>query len=80
MPETRKHRVQARDQIDQAIFAALGEPVLPSQPGMAPLHAPTAERSEQGAVTPSATSFATGGTMGAFTFHTHKPTRDADAS
>ena len=33
MPETRKHRVQARDQIDQAIFAALGEPVLANQPG-----------------------------------------------
>lgn len=35
MPETRKHRVAARDALDEAIFAALGEPVRPATPGAA---------------------------------------------
>ncbi len=33
MPETRKHRVTPRDELDQALFAALGEPVRPLVPG-----------------------------------------------
>lgn len=67
MPETRKHRVQARDQIDQAIFAALGEPVLPNQPGPAEASAPGA--SESRSPVTGATPFTTGGALGSFTFH-----------
>ncbi len=77
MPETRKHRVQARDQIDQAIFAALGEPVLPDQPGPADAGAPEASQTQ----TPpagAATSFTTGGAMGSFTFRTKPPAPDKD--
>lgn len=33
MPETRKHRVVPRDALDEALFAALGEPVRPTTPG-----------------------------------------------
>ncbi|QIK72413.1 hypothetical protein G7070_09200 [Propioniciclava coleopterorum] len=80
MPETRKHRVQARDQIDRAIFAALGEPVLPNQPG-AEKAAPEASGQEDRPPT-AATSFLSGGTMGQFTFHagktTSQPAPDAD--
>ena len=79
MPETRKHRVQARDQIDQAIFAALGEPVLPNQPGPTPTASPAAPESPDAAAGPSPTSFLTGGAMGAFTFHAHKPTPGVEA-
>lgn len=77
MPETRKHRVQARDQIDRAIFAALGEPVLPNQPG-AEKAAPEASEQEDRPPT-AATSFLSGGTMGQFTFHAGKPARDTTA-
>ncbi|MFT3876550.1 MAG: hypothetical protein QM708_09035 [Propioniciclava sp.] len=33
MPETRKHRVTPRDELDRALFAALGEPLQPLTPG-----------------------------------------------
>ena len=73
MPETRKHRVQARDQIDQAIFAALGEPVLPNQPGTeADEAASEAAEPVTNPHTPAASPFLTGGSMGQFTFHASK--------
>lgn len=33
MAETRKHRTEVRDELDQAILAALGENVRPVMPG-----------------------------------------------
>jgi len=45
MPETRTHRVTPRDELDQALFAALGEPVRPLMPGE-PAQAAGAESSE----------------------------------
>lgn len=36
MPETRKHRVTPRDELDEALFAAFGEPVQPLAPGSRP--------------------------------------------
>ncbi|MFV0451802.1 MAG: hypothetical protein ACK5LS_06075 [Propioniciclava sp.] len=36
MPETRKHRTHARDDLDQAILAALGENIRPVTPGEEP--------------------------------------------
>lgn len=66
MPETRKHYVQARDQLDQAIFAALGEPVLPHQPGS---DSETTTKTPDSRAGNGPASFTTGGTMGHFTFH-----------
>ncbi len=74
MPETRKHRVQARDQIDQAIFAALGEPVLANQPGAgADETASETPQAEPTRHTLAASPFVSGGAMGQFTFHASKP-------
>lgn len=36
MPETRKHEREARDALDEAVFAAIGEPVRPATPGATP--------------------------------------------
>lgn len=67
MPETRKHRVQARDELDRALFAALGEPVRPATPGASAT--PAADQPPaQTASTPT-----TGRPLGTFTFGARKP-------
>lgn len=65
MPETRKHIPQARDDLDRALFAALGEPVRPFQPGAKASEAdpegePGASEAEAQAPKPT--------TLGSFTF------------
>lgn len=64
MPETRKHRVTPRDELDQALFAALGEPVRPLAPGD---HA--ADADEAAPTSAVATPILSPGTaLGSFTF------------
>lgn len=72
MAETRKHRVEARDELDRALLAALGEPVRPIEPGSRnrPATDQTAEAS--GTAAPEAPHTAPfvvpGSTLGGFTF------------
>ena len=61
MAETRKHRVTPRDELDQALFAALGEPMRPSVPGE-----PAAASEPAAPVT--APIVAPGTALGSFTF------------
>lgn len=46
MAETRKHRVEVRDELDKALYAALGQPVRPAEPGPPPNPSPDASRVE----------------------------------
>lgn len=66
MADTRKHRVEVRDELDKALNAALGQPVPPTEP--VPEPAPST----------ATTSFiAPGSTLAGFTFgHANPP--DAD--
>lgn len=72
MAETRKHRVEARDDLDRALFAALGEPVRPATPGQQPA-AGTDERRDPQTPTP-----ATGRPLDTFTFGAPRPAEDSD--
>ena len=69
MAETRKHRVTPRDELDQALFAALGEPVRPLVPGEP---APSGDGSDAEASDPApsvtAPIVAPGTALGSFTF------------
>lgn len=69
MPETRKHRIEARDALDEALFAALGEPLRPTAPGAQPDAADPAlpTRGASAAAHP-ATFVVRGTTLGGFTF------------
>lgn len=83
MPETRKHRVEPRDELDRAILAAMGEPVRPTTPGEDRLP-PSAESyvtdepdaeapAKPASAKPATPTFTTPGTtLGAFTFPTTK--------
>lgn len=68
MAETRKHRVTVRDDIDRAIFAALGEPVLPNPPGADGAEPAAADDAPAASEKPAAACFATGSVVGQFTF------------
>lgn len=56
MAETRKHRIEVRDELDKALLAALGEPVRPVEPEASPGPA-----SQGPVITP-------GSSLGGFTF------------
>ncbi|MFP5415296.1 MAG: hypothetical protein ACLGHZ_00190 [Actinomycetes bacterium] len=73
MPETRKHHVQARDELDEAVFAALGEPIRPAVPGQTP--PPTAPEAATEASAPTrSVTFVTPGTMlGGFSYGRGRP-------
>lgn len=78
MAETRKHRVEVRDELDKAIQAALGAPVRPQEPGARaePEASGAAEPTASDTVKPHTTPFITpGSTMGGFTFATPTPTK-----
>lgn len=75
MPETRKHRVEPRDEIDRALFAAMGEPVRPSTPGE-PRTEPD-EGEPEASAPPATTLFVTPGTaLGAYSFGQQSAPRD----
>ena len=71
MAETRKHRIEVRDELDKALLAALGEPVRPVEPGSQP--PPPGDGGAEPAASdpgrPHTTPFVTpGSSMGGFTF------------
>jgi len=69
MAETRKHRVQVRDELDKALHAALGEPVRPHEPGPAPAAgAEAAEAEPEASARPASPFIAPGSTIAGFTF------------
>ncbi len=76
MAETCKHRVEVRDELDKALYAALGQPVRPAEPGAQPTTFPTTDEGEPGASEEergerdhAATTFiAPGSTIAGFTF------------
>lgn len=76
MAETRKHRIEVRDELDKALLAALGQPVRPVEPGsqVAPGQAPAAEPTAPEAATPHTAPFVRpGSALGGFTFGPKKP-------
>lgn len=84
MAETRKHHIAVRDELDKALYAALGQPVRPVEPGPKAADSPQAVEAEPAASDDepaherhrSATStFVTpGSTLAGFTFgHANPP-------
>lgn len=68
MAETRKHRVTPRDELDQALFAALGEPVRPAVPGEPSAASGPADEASEPAAPVTAPIVAPGTALGSFTF------------
>ncbi len=77
MPETRKHHREARDALDEAVLAALGEPVRPIPPGETP---PTPVADEPVAAPASTALGSFTWTFGAATASGAEPTASGDST
>ena len=77
MAETRKHRIEVRDELDKAVQAALGAPVRPVEPGAPPASSgnDAAPAASEGAKH-TAPFVRPGSTLGAFTFGAAHPTQE----
>lgn len=69
MAETRKHRIEVRDELDKALLAALGEPVRPVEPGASTGSAAADATDEASPAPASGGPFVTpGSSLGGFSF------------
>ncbi len=76
MAETRKHRVEVRDELDKALYAALGQPVRPTEPGPGASDPERASEDQPADPERPSTSFvAPGSTIAGFTFGPGTPSR-----
>ena len=75
MAETRKHRVEVRDELDKALHAAMGAPVRPTTPGPRDEPATTAEPDAAGGEHAASRFVTPGSTIAGFTFGQATPPR-----
>ena len=73
MAETRKHRVEVRDELDKALRAALGDPVRPTEPGPRPEPAAADEAEPEASEKPTVTFVSPSTTIAGFTFGHTRP-------
>ena len=73
MAETRKHRVEVRDELDKALRAALGDPVRPTEPGPRPEPAAAGETEPEASEKPTVTFVSPSTTIAGFTFGHTRP-------
>ena len=73
MAETRKHRVEVRDELDKALRAALGDPVRPTEPGPRPEPAAADEAEPEASENPVTSFISPSSTIAGVTFGQTRP-------